>query len=289
MIRLFNKYIKPISFAVVFVLTITLANVNYTYAAVYEDCDQDGYDDYTGKALPWIFFDGTKGDEIPSDWDWNPAHTASSESAYYASRKSNDDSAGSKDSDSKSDSNQASGSQSKSSSGSSTKSSSTKSGSSKSSSSRSSTSKSSSSEKSSVVKNSSSKSKTTTANSSKEENITNKNSDEKIETTENKKETKKKTGDDKKSKNKKNKVAAEYEEETVEAYVQKYAEVAQEGTSLASEKKGVSSFTEALFVGFSGDNKQLVPGIVLLLLLTGSGVFATTASTIKEKLTKNKN
>ena len=289
MIRLFNKYIKPISFAVVFILTISLANVNYAYAAVYEDCDQDGYDDYTGKALPWIFFDGTKGDEIPSDWDWNPAHTASSESAYYASRKSNDDASGSKDTDSKSGSNQTSGNSSKSSSGSSAKSNSTKSGSSKSSSSKSGTSKSSSSKKGSVAKNSSSKGSAITVNNSKGENITNKDSDEKIETTENKKETAKKTGEDRKSKNKKNKIAAGYEEETVEAYVQKYDEVAQEETSLAAKKKAVSSFTEALFVGFSGDNKQLVPGIVLLLLLAGGGVFAITASGIKEKFAKNKN
>lgn len=33
-----------------------------------EDCDLDGYDDHTGKPVPWRGFDGTKGDEVPSDW-----------------------------------------------------------------------------------------------------------------------------------------------------------------------------------------------------------------------------
>lgn len=93
MIKHLCKKIEIIAFISVLALGISVTFVapSSVSATVYEDCDQDGYDDYTGKALPWIFFDGTKGDEIPSDWDWDPAHTATSESAYYASRESKSD------------------------------------------------------------------------------------------------------------------------------------------------------------------------------------------------------
>ena len=67
----FNRILRIASIAL-FAGTLTIAIPQFSRdakAIVYEDCDLDGYDDATGASMPWIGFDATKGDEIPSDWD----------------------------------------------------------------------------------------------------------------------------------------------------------------------------------------------------------------------------
>lgn len=95
-----NKSLKhkiiTASFTLVLASAITFVQPVYNYhvfGAVMEDCDLDGYDDHTGKAVPWRGFDGTKGDEVPDDWD-------GVSDSYHKSTQKNDSK-----NDSKSDSN----------------------------------------------------------------------------------------------------------------------------------------------------------------------------------------
>lgn len=374
----FGKKIKVIAFISVLALgvSVTFVDTRKAYAAVYEDCDQDGFDDYTGKALPWIFFDGTKGDEIPSDWDWNPAHTATSESAYYASRenKSNDSSSESGKSSSNTSSSESSSSTSKSSassseSSSSTSKTSTSSGAKNSSGSSDSTSSvqgkttqsSSSTAKKSSVKTTNKKTKKKSTNSR----------DHKTETVEETTTNKEETTAKEKIKKKKNKNSNQVEEKTITENEEKVSttevpedilvgtievyekdgsalhagseivikgdnftagldglnieihsnneykvgtyKIAEDGSFLAEyhlpkeieegehevvltyngenilvEKvqiggKAISSFKDSLFVGFTSQNKELIPGIILLLSLLFLGVGAVLISTVRAK------
>ena len=66
------RKLLPITFTLAVATAVTFSTpvfVERAYAAPMEDCDLDGYDDHTGKPVPWRGFDGTKGDEVPSDWD----------------------------------------------------------------------------------------------------------------------------------------------------------------------------------------------------------------------------
>lgn len=67
-------------------LSVPLAvDVTPVRAAEIEDCDLDGYDDHTGNPVPWIGFDSTKGQEIPSGWDGHT--TYKSQKAYEDAQK----------------------------------------------------------------------------------------------------------------------------------------------------------------------------------------------------------
>ena len=66
------RKLLPITFTLAVATAVTFSTpvfVERAYAAPMEDCDLDGYDDHTGKPVPWRGFDATKGDEVPSDWD----------------------------------------------------------------------------------------------------------------------------------------------------------------------------------------------------------------------------
>lgn len=66
------RKLLPITVTLAVATAVTFSTpvfVERAYAAPMEDCDLDGYDDHTGKPVPWRGFDGTKGDEVPSDWD----------------------------------------------------------------------------------------------------------------------------------------------------------------------------------------------------------------------------
>ena len=66
------RKLLPITFTLAVATAVTFSTpvfVERAYATPMEDCDLDGYDDHTGKPVPWRGFDGTKGDEVPSDWD----------------------------------------------------------------------------------------------------------------------------------------------------------------------------------------------------------------------------
>lgn len=113
------KFLTGIALSAVLTASIIITQPLYVtnvYAIVYEDCDLDGYDDATGKALPWVGFDGTKGDSIPSGWDGT---TYESKGDYEASLNKNSSSDNSSNTQSSSSS-KSSGSNSNNSSGSNT-------------------------------------------------------------------------------------------------------------------------------------------------------------------------
>jgi cobalamin biosynthesis Mg chelatase CobN len=60
-----------IALIVVLVLAVLLPFPvgSYAFNGYLEDCDFDGYDDETGKPVPFYGFDETKGDKVPADWD----------------------------------------------------------------------------------------------------------------------------------------------------------------------------------------------------------------------------
>lgn len=65
------------------------------YASPMEDCDQDGYDDHTGAPVPWVGFDGTRGDTVPPGWDgvsnsWTGDHTNDGSTSAGSSSGSGD-------------------------------------------------------------------------------------------------------------------------------------------------------------------------------------------------------
>lgn len=64
-----HKIIIAFAMAVTLIFTLSLSHADVSATSLYEDCDLDGYDDYTGDPVPWVGFDGTRGDEIPADWD----------------------------------------------------------------------------------------------------------------------------------------------------------------------------------------------------------------------------
>ena len=80
-----SKLIKSIVLSVALIVSLGVTQPIYTVttqAAAIEDCDLDGYDDHTGNPVPWIGFDSTKGEEVPSDWDHK---------TIYKSRKAYED------------------------------------------------------------------------------------------------------------------------------------------------------------------------------------------------------
>ena len=80
----FNRILRIASIAL-FAGTLTIAIPQLSRdakAIVYEDCDLDGYDDATGASMPWIGFDATKGDEIPSDWDGKTIYGSKAEQDF---------------------------------------------------------------------------------------------------------------------------------------------------------------------------------------------------------------
>ena len=231
------RKLLPITFTLAVATAVTFSTpvfVERAYAAPMEDCDLDGYDDHTGKPVPWRGFDGTKGDEVPSDWD------GVSDSYVFKNNKSDS-------SKSNSSSSLSSSSSSKSSSGSSSSSSSGP----------------------------SSTKKTTTKSSSKEETTT------KVEeTTTATEETT--TAKNKKKSKKKSKEQVEttveqttaVEETTVPEQVEE--QLAEEETTVQETEQKTKdiadTFLKAATVGFTTENKGLIPGIIILVALAGLGV-----------------
>ena len=61
------RKLLPITFTLAVATAVTFSTpvfVERAYAAPMEDCDLDGYDDHTGKPVPWRGFDGTKGERV---------------------------------------------------------------------------------------------------------------------------------------------------------------------------------------------------------------------------------
>ena len=252
------RKLLPITFTLAVATAVTFSTpvfVERAYAAPMEDCDLDGYDDHTGKPVPWRGFDGTKGDEVPSDWD------GVSDSYVFKNNKS--DSSKSNSSSSLSSS-------------SSSKSSSTKKATTKSSSkSKSTKSSSKTSTKSSSKSSSKSTKKESSKDSSKEETTT------KVEeTTTATEETT--TAKNKKKSKKKSKEQVEttveqttaVEETTVPEQVEE--QLAEEETTVQEteqETKDIAdTFLKAATVGFTTENNGLIPGIIILVALAGLGV-----------------
>lgn len=253
------RKLLPITFTLAVATAVTFSTpvfVERAYAAPMEDCDLDGYDDHTGKPVPWRGFDGTKGDEVPSDWD------GVSDSYVFKNNKSDS-------SKSNSSSSLSSSSSSKSSSGSSSSSSSG------SSSTKKATTKSSSKSKSTKSSSKTSTKKESSKDSSKEETTT------KVEeTTTATEETT--TAKNKKKSKKKSKEQVEttveqttaVEETTVPEQVEE--QLAEEETTVQKteqETKDIAdTFLKAATVGFTTENKGLIPGIIILVALAGLGV-----------------
>lgn len=234
------RKLLPITFTLAVATAVTFSTpvfVERAYAAPMEDCDLDGYDDHTGKPVPWRGFDGTKGDEVPSDWD------GVSDSYVFKNNKSDSSNSNSLSSlSSSSSSKSSSGSSSSSSSGpSSTKKTTTKS----SSKSKSTKSSSKTSTKSSSKSSSKSTKKESSKDSSKEETTT------KVEET-----------------------TTATEETTVPEQVEE--QLAEEETTVQEteqETKDIAdTFLKAATVGFTTENKGLIPGIIILVALAGLGV-----------------
>lgn len=234
------RKLLPITFTLAVATAVTFSTpvfVERAYAAPMEDCDLDGYDDHTGKPVPWRGFDGTKGDEVPSDWD------GVSDSYVFKNNKSDSSKSNSSSSlSSSSSSKSSSGSSSSSSSGSSSAKKTTTKSSSKSKSTKSS---SKTSTKSSSKSSSKSTKKESSKDSSKEETTT------KVEET-----------------------TTAVEETTVPEQVEE--QLAEEETTVQEteqETKDIAdTFLKAATVGFTTGNKGLIPGIIILVALAGLGV-----------------
>lgn len=234
------RKLLPITFTLAVATAVTFSTpvfVERAYAAPMEDCDLDGYDDHTGKPVPWRGFDGTKGDEVPSDWD------GVSDSYVFKNNKSDSSKSNSSSSlSSSSSSKSSSGSSSSSSSGSSSTKKATTKSSSKSKSTKSS---SKTSTKSSSKSSSKSTKKESSKDSSKEETTT------KVEET-----------------------TTATEETTVPEQVEE--QLAEEETTVQEteqETKDIAdTFLKAATVGFTTENNGLIPGIIILVALAGLGV-----------------
>ena len=234
------RKLLPITFTLAVATAVTFSTpvfVERAYAAPMEDCDLDGYDDHTGKPVPWRGFDGTKGDEVPSDWD------GVSDSYVFKNNKSDSSKSNSSSSlSSSSSSKSSSGSSSSSSSGSSSTKKATTKSSSKSKSTKSS---SKTSTKSSSKSSSKSTKKESSKDSSKEETTT------KVEET-----------------------TTAVEETTVPEQVEE--QLAEEETTVQEteqETKDIAdTFLKAATVGFTTENNGLIPGIIILVALAGLGV-----------------
>ena len=234
------RKLLPITFTLAVATAVTFSTpvfVERAYAAPMDDCDLDGYDDHTGKPVPWRGFDGTKGDEVPSDWD------GVSDSYVFKNNKSDSSKSNSSSSlSSSSSSKSSSGSSSSSSSGSSSTKKATTKSSSKSKSTKSS---SKTSTKSSSKSSSKSTKKESSKDSSKEETTT------KVEET-----------------------TTATEETTVPEQVEE--QLAEEETTVQEteqETKDIAdTFLKAATVGFTTENNGLIPGIIILVALAGLGV-----------------
>ena len=255
------RKLLPITVTLAVATAVTFSTpvfVERAYAAPMEDCDLDGYDDHTGKPVPWRGFDGTKGDEVPSDWD------GVSDSYVFKNNKSDSSKSNSSSSlSSSSSSKSSSGTSSSSSSGSS----STKKATTKSSSKTSTKSSSKSSSKSTKKESSrdSSKEETTTK---VEETTT---ATEETTTAKNKKKSKKKSKEQVETTVEQ---TAAVEETTVPEQVEE--QLAEEETTVQEteqETKDIAdTFLKAATVGFTTENNGLIPGIIILVALAGLGV-----------------
>ena len=249
------RKLLPITVTLAVATAVTFSTpvfVERAYAAPMEDCDLDGYDDHTGKPVPWRGFDGTKGDEVPSDWD------GVSDSYVFKNNKSDSSKSNSSSSLSSSSSSKSS---SESSSSSSSGSSSTKKATTKSSSKSKSTK---SSSKTRTKSSSKSSSKSTKKESSKDSS--------KEETTTKVEETTTATEETTTAKNKKK--SKKKSKEQVETTVEQTTAV-EETTVQETEQKTkdiADTFLKAATVGFTTENKGLIPGIIILVALAGLGV-----------------
>ena len=243
------RKLLPITFTLAVATAVTFSTpvfVERAYAAPMEDCDLDGYDDHTGKPVPQRGFDGTKGDEVPSDWD------GVSDSYVFKNNKSDSSKSNSSSSlSSSSSSKSSSGSSSSSSSGSSSTKKATTKSSSKSKSTKSSS-------KTSTKSSSKSSSKTTTAT-------------EETTTAKNKKKSKKKSKEQVETTVEQ---TTAVEETTVPEQVEE--QLAEEETTVQEteqETKDIAdTFLKAATVGFTTENNGLIPGIIILVALAGLGV-----------------
>lgn len=322
------RYIGKIILSVALAATVVVAQSAYTVnvlAASVEDCDLDGFDDYTGNPVPWIGFDSTKGQEIPSDWDgkttykskkdYEDSHKKQGESKEQTSTSSGSTS-GSTSSSSDSSTTQSNTATNKTtSSGSSSKSSATQgSSTSKNSASKSSTS----SQKSTPSKSSkSSNSKKSASKSTASKDNAAKNTASKSDTAEEKNTVEQKADsvkDDKKKqeeKQDKKEEAAQNPEETEvdtievvdntqeinagqeDVALQQDVEPIQEAEEFiedivtdtlldgpVAEPEVANSFLKALTVGFSPDNKGLIPGIAILIALAAGGIVTVLFSSV---------
>ena len=243
------RKLLPITFTLAVATAVTFSTpvfVERAYAAPMEDCDLDGYDDHTGKPVPWRGFDGTKGDEVPSDWD------GVSDSYVFKNNKSDS-------SKSNSSSSLSSSSSSKSSSGSSSSSSSGFS----------------STKKATTKSSSKSTKKESSKDSSKEETTTKveetTTATEETTTAKNKKKSKKKSKEQVETTVEQ---TAAVEETTVPEQVEE--QLAEEETTVQEteqETKDIAdTFLKAATVGFTTENNGLIPGIIILVALAGLGV-----------------
>ena len=245
------RKLLPITFTLAVATAVTFSTpvfVERAYAAPMEDCDLDGYDDHTGKPVPWRGFDGTKGDEVPSDWD------GVSDSYVFKNNKSDSSKSNSSSSlSSSSSSKSSSGSSSSSSSGfSSTKKATTKSSS-----------------KSKSTKKESSKDSSKEETTTKVEETTT--ATEETTTAKNKKKSKKKSKEQVETTVEQ---TAAVEETTVPEQVEE--QLAEEETTVQEteqETKDIAdTFLKAATVGFTTENNGLIPGIIILVALAGLGV-----------------
>ena len=245
------RKLLPITVTLAVATAVTFSTpvfVERAYAAPMEDCDLDGYDDHTGKPVPWRGFDGTKGDEVPSDWD------GVSDSYVFKNNKSDSSKSNSSSSLSSSSSSKSS---SESSSSSSSSSSSTKKATTKSSS------------KSKSTKKESSKDSSKEETTTKVEETTT--ATEETTTAKNKKKSKKKSKEQVETTVEQ---TTAVEETTVPEQVEEQLE--EEETTVQEteqETKDIAdTFLKAATVGFTTENKGLIPGIIILVALAGLGV-----------------
>ena len=253
------RKLLPITFTLAVATAVTFSTpvfVERAYAAPMEDCDLDGYDDHTGKPVPWRGFDGTKGDEVPSDWD------GVSDSYVFKNNKSDS-------SKSNSSSSLSSSSSSKSSSGSSSSSSSGFSSTKKATTKSSSKSKSTKSSSKTSTKSESSKDSSKEETTTKVEETTT--ATEETTTAKNKKKSKKKSKEQVETTVEQ---TAAVEETTVPEQVEE--QLAEEETTVQEteqETKDIAdTFLKAATVGFTTENNGLIPGIIILVALAGLGV-----------------
>ena len=73
-----KKNVPLIVLLAILLIATSPAATGSVFAAPYEDCDFDGYDDHTGKKLPWPGFDETRGDVLPAGWNFGESSNAES-------------------------------------------------------------------------------------------------------------------------------------------------------------------------------------------------------------------